>query len=147
MGNGLAPLQGASLLSTRSRRATSGYLHLGVCRRSVAPLQGASNWGLALVKERLEARKRGEKVEVPWRLPELRREWNRAKKTVAPWWRENSAASSQQRKRFTAGCSPNAKRGAGSGTDRPAPWNRKWGKSCERVYSTGLPNGHVRVKA
>jgi hypothetical protein len=29
-------------LSTRSRRCTSGYLHLCVCRRSVAPLQGAS---------------------------------------------------------------------------------------------------------
>jgi putative transposase len=52
----------------------------------VAPLQGASNWGLALIKERLEARKRGEKVEVPWTLAALRREWNRVKETVAPCW-------------------------------------------------------------
>ncbi|MCL6521906.1 MAG: IS607 family element transposase accessory protein TnpB [Firmicutes bacterium] len=48
------------------------------------------NWGLALVKERLEARRRGEDVEVPWTLPALRREWNRQKEAVAPWWRENS---------------------------------------------------------
>jgi putative transposase len=52
----------------------------------VALLQGASNCGLALIKERLEARKRGEKVEVPWTLAALRREWNRAKETVAPCW-------------------------------------------------------------
>jgi len=50
----------------------------------------AFNWGLALVKERLEARARGEDVEVPWSLPALRREWNRQKHVVAPWWRENS---------------------------------------------------------
>ncbi|PZN06998.1 MAG: transposase, partial [Bacillota bacterium] len=50
----------------------------------------AFNWGLALVKERLEARARGEDVTVPWTLPALRREWNRQKHVVAPWWRENS---------------------------------------------------------
>ncbi|WP_198592053.1 helix-turn-helix domain-containing protein [Kyrpidia spormannii] len=50
----------------------------------------AFNWGLALVKERLEARGRGEDVEVPWTLAALRREWNRQKEQVAPWWRENS---------------------------------------------------------
>jgi transposase len=27
---------------------------------------------------------------VPWTLPDLRWEWNRAKHDVAPWWRENS---------------------------------------------------------
>ncbi len=42
------------------------------------------------MKERLEARARGEDVEVPWTLPALRREWNRQKHVVAPWWRENS---------------------------------------------------------
>jgi putative transposase len=56
----------------------------------------AFNWGLALVKERLEARKGGEGVEVPWRLSELRWEWKRVKEAVAPWWRENSAASGEQ---------------------------------------------------
>lgn len=27
---------------------------------------------------------------MPWTLPDLRREWNRAKETAAPWWREHS---------------------------------------------------------
>jgi putative transposase len=48
------------------------------------------NWGLALVKDRLDRRKAGEDVRVPWSLFELRREWNQAKHEVAPWWRENS---------------------------------------------------------
>ncbi len=48
------------------------------------------NWGLVLVKARLDARARGEAVDVPYTLPALRREWNRAKMTAAPWWREHS---------------------------------------------------------
>ncbi len=48
------------------------------------------NWALALVKARLEAQARGDDVEVPYTLPALRREWNRAKDTDAPWWREHS---------------------------------------------------------
>jgi putative transposase len=48
------------------------------------------NWGLALVKARLDRRAAGEDVEVPWTLFALRREWNQAKDTVAPWWPENS---------------------------------------------------------
>jgi putative transposase len=62
--------------------------------RALASHVGAArfvyNWGLELVKERLDARARGEDVEVPWTLPALRREWNRQKHAVAPWWRENS---------------------------------------------------------
>jgi putative transposase len=50
----------------------------------------AYNWGLELVKARLDQRTAGEDVQVPWTLPELRREWNRAKPQVAPWWAENS---------------------------------------------------------
>jgi putative transposase len=50
----------------------------------------AFNWGLALLKERLDARRRGEEVELPWTLPALRREFNRVKAEVAPWWAENS---------------------------------------------------------
>ena len=67
--------------SPRAERALAS--HVGARRF-------AFNWGLALVKKRLEARRRGEDAEVPWTLPALRREWNRAKETVAPWWRENS---------------------------------------------------------
>lgn len=50
----------------------------------------AYNWGLALVKQRLDEGATGQDVEVPWTLAALRREWNRAKAEVAPWWAENS---------------------------------------------------------
>jgi putative transposase len=63
-------------------------------RRALASHCGAArvahNWGLELVKTRLDQSRAGEDVEVPWTLPELRREWNRAKQQVAPWWMENS---------------------------------------------------------
>jgi putative transposase len=62
-------------------------------QRTLASHAGAArlayNWGLYLVQERLEQRRAGEDVEVPWTLPALRREWNRAKHEVAPWWAEN----------------------------------------------------------
>jgi IS605 OrfB family transposase len=50
----------------------------------------AYNWGLDLVKQRLDQRATSGSVEVPWTLPALQREWNRAKPSVAPWWAENS---------------------------------------------------------
>jgi putative transposase len=63
-------------------------------RRALASHCGAArvahNWGLRLVQERLEQRRAGQEVEVPWTLPALRREWNQAKDQVAPWWPENS---------------------------------------------------------
>jgi len=58
--------------------------------RRCGPDRFAYNWGLELVTTRLEQRTTGEDVQVPWTLPELRREWNRAKHQVAPWWAENS---------------------------------------------------------
>lgn len=56
----------------------------------------AFDFRLSLVKDRRERRRAGEDVEVRWTLAALRREWNRAKDEVAPWWAENSkeAASS-----------------------------------------------------
>jgi putative transposase len=63
-------------------------------QRALASQCGAAryayNWALDLVKQRLDQRAAGLEVEVPWTLPALRREWNRAKDQVAPWWRENS---------------------------------------------------------
>jgi len=50
----------------------------------------AFNWALKLVKQRLDQRAAGLDVQVPWTLPDLRWEWNRAKHEVAPWWWENS---------------------------------------------------------
>jgi IS605 OrfB family transposase len=50
----------------------------------------AFNWGLDLVKERLDQRTSDPGVPVPWTLATLRKEWNQAKGQVAPWWHENS---------------------------------------------------------
>ncbi len=50
----------------------------------------AYNFALDLVKKHLEARKEDPNVEVPWTLPALRREWNKQKAEIAPWWAENS---------------------------------------------------------
>ena len=65
----------------RQRRALAS--HCGAARV-------AHNWGLELVKTRLDQRRAGEEIQVPWTLPALRREWNLAKNQVAPWWAENS---------------------------------------------------------
>jgi putative transposase len=63
-------------------------------RRALASHCGAArvahNWGLALVKTHLDQHRTDPQVQVPWTLPELRGEWNRAKNEVAPWWPENS---------------------------------------------------------
>lgn len=85
-----------------------------VARSALASHAGAArfayNWALALVVERMAARRvlttlaqrqgarRGEAEAwaaevagpVPWNLPALRREWNRAKHEMAPWWAQNS---------------------------------------------------------
>ena len=62
----------------------------GALASHVGGARFAYNWGLELVKRRLEERAAGQDVEVPWTLPTLRRAWNRAKDGVAPWWAENS---------------------------------------------------------
>jgi putative transposase len=63
-------------------------------QRALASATGGArfvyNWGLELVKRRLDARATGEDVVVPWTLAALRREWNQAKADVAPWWADNS---------------------------------------------------------
>ncbi|MDQ2760638.1 MAG: IS607 family element RNA-guided endonuclease TnpB, partial [Actinomycetota bacterium] len=71
----------------------------------------AYNWGLALVKARLDERQRVRSaalteqladsevtrlertVGVPWTLAGLRRDWNAVKDEVAPWWAQNSKES------------------------------------------------------
>jgi putative transposase len=62
----------------------------GALASHVGGARFAYNWGLGLVQQRLDERAAGQNVEVPWTLPALRREWNRAKAGVAPWWAENS---------------------------------------------------------
>jgi putative transposase len=63
-------------------------------------------------------------VQVPWTLPELRREWNRAKDEVAPWWAENS------------------KEAYNSGLDALARALKNWSDSrngCRRGPPVGFP--------
>jgi putative transposase len=83
----------------------------GALASHVGGARFAYNWGLELVKRRMDERAAGKDVEVPWTLPALRREWNRAKATVAPWWAENS------------------KEAYGSGLDALASGLRNWANS------------------
>ena len=48
----------------------------------------AFNWGLALVKQRLDARERGEEVHLPWSYHSLYTEWRTIRDEAAPWRRE-----------------------------------------------------------
>jgi putative transposase len=63
-------------------------------QRSLASHAGAArftyNWGLELVKTRLDQRQTDPRGVVPWNLFDLQREWNRTKDQTAPWWPENS---------------------------------------------------------
>src|SRR6266545_1589661 len=70
-------------LDPTPRQQRALWSHCGAARY-------AYNWALNLVKQRLDQRAAGHEVEVPRTLPALRREWNREKEQVAPWWRENS---------------------------------------------------------
>lgn len=122
--------------SPRAARALAS--HVGARRY-------AFNWGLALVKERLEARARGENVQVPWTLRDLRREWNRLKETVAPWWPEHSKEAYNSGleglalalKNWTA-----SKKGRRKGRKMGFPRFRKKGRGRESVSFT---TGAIRV--
>jgi putative transposase len=63
-------------------------------RRLLASHAGARrfafNWGLGVVKNRLNAWEHDPDVQVPWTLAQLRKEWNAAKDQVAAWWSECS---------------------------------------------------------
>jgi putative transposase len=59
----------------------------------------AFNWGLARIKANLEQRAAEKTYNVPdgqltpsasWSAYSLRKDWNKAKWDVAPWWGENS---------------------------------------------------------
>lgn len=122
--------------SPRAERALAS--HVGARRF-------AFNWGLALVKERLEARRRGEEVEVPWTLPALRREWNRQKEAVAPWWQENSKEAYSSGLEGLAKALENwsdSRKGRRKGRRMGFPRFRKKGRGRESV---GFTTGAIRV--
>jgi putative transposase len=107
----------------------------------------AFNWGLALVKERLERRAAGEDVQVPWGLFELRREWNRAKGQVAPWWAENSKEAYSSGLDGLARALKNfsdSKNGRRRGARLGFPRHKRKGRSRETCrFTTGV----IRVEA
>jgi IS605 OrfB family transposase len=118
-------------------------------QRSLASHTGAArfayNWGLELVTTRLDQRAVGEDVAVPWTLPELRREWNRAKQDVAPWWTENSKEA------YNSGLDAlvralrnwsDSRNGGRKG--RPVGFPRRKKKRCARV-ACRFTTGAIRV--
>ncbi len=127
------------------------------------------NWGLALVKSRLglrdeirsaayaehlldeDAEALAKKGAVPWTLPSLRREWNRSKSEVAPWWGENSKEAYNSGldalARALAGFSA-ARGGTRAGTVGFPCFKTKWAKrSCR--FTTGaikvVDHHHVQL--
>jgi putative transposase len=134
-------------------------------QRKLASHTGAArfayNFALALVKERMDVRAAGGGVEVPWTLPALRREWNRNKQQVAPWWAENSKeAASSGLADLAAGLKAfsESKRGQRAGARVGFPGFKRRGRTRESFrYTTGrfgvsdrtrvqLPRiGHIRT--
>jgi len=106
----------------------------------------AYNWGLELVKRRLDERAAGQEVQVPWTLAGLRREWNRAKYQAAPWWSRNSKeayssgldALARALKNFT-----DAKQGRRKGAKVGFPKPKRKGRSRDACRFT---TGPIRVE-
>ena len=106
----------------------------------------AYNWGVELVKRRLDERAVGEEVQVPWTLAALRREWNRAKHQAAPWWADNSKeayssgldALARALKNFT-----DAKQGHRAGAPMGFPKRKRKGRSRDACRFT---TGTIRVE-
>jgi putative transposase len=118
----------------------------------------AFNWGLALVKSRLERRDQirtacdkellsdqetealVKTVVVPWTMISLRKEWNQAKEQVAPWWRENSKEAYNSGLDALAralGGYFKAKSGERAGTVGFPRRKKKWAKKSCR-FTTGV---------
>jgi putative transposase len=129
-------------------------------RRALASHCGAArvahNWGLRLVQERLEQRRAGQEVEVPWTLPALRREWNQAKDQVAPWWPENSKEAYSSGLDGLARALKNwsdARTGRRKGRPVGFPrFKKKWGSRDACRFTTGqikvlLEQGSARILA
>lgn len=112
----------------------------------------AYNFGLALVKERLDRRRAGEQVQVPWTLPALRREWNARKGEIAPWWAENSKeAASSGLADVAAGLKAfhDSKHGKRAGVRVGFPRFKRRGRARESFrYTTGRfgVSGRTRVQ-
>jgi putative transposase len=126
-------------LDPTPRQAKALSSHVGAARF-------AFNWGLAVVKDRLDQGANGASVEVPWTLAALRREWNRTKHMVAPWWADNSkeayASGLDALARALADWT-NSKNGRRAGPRIGFPRFRKRGRSRETCRFT---TGPLRVE-
>ncbi len=129
-------------------------------RRHAGAARFAYNWGLARVQAGLAQREAektygvpdSELTGVPWTLYDLRREWNRAKGAVAPWWAECSKEA------FNAGLDGlarglkafgDSRKGARKGRRVGFPKFKRRGRAREAFrYSTGVfgPDGDRHVK-
>ncbi|MGI8685872.1 MAG: helix-turn-helix domain-containing protein, partial [Acidimicrobiales bacterium] len=130
----------------------------------------AFNWGLALVKARLrerarvmeltlveglfarEAEAQAKTVVVPWTLASLRKEWNRAKAAVAPWWAENSKeaySSGLDRLARALQAFSDSRSGRRKGRTVGFPRFRKRGDRASVAFTTGaiavVDEHHVRL--
>jgi putative transposase len=66
----------------------------GLVRSHFGARRKAYNWALAQVKADLDAREKNPAHQaVGWSAQELRKAWNLAKDTAAPWWKANSKES------------------------------------------------------
>jgi putative transposase len=121
----------------------------------------AYNWGLALLKDRLDARQALEVLAmrqgagagearawaaetagpVPWTLYSLRKLWNSSKADVAPWWKENSKEA------YNSGLDAlaralkgyfDSKRGARAGKPMGFPSFKKKGGQPSCRFGTGV---------
>ncbi|MCK9928645.1 IS607 family element RNA-guided endonuclease TnpB [Frankia sp. Mgl5] len=118
------------------------------------------NWGLARVKAALSQREAEQTygltgdmlTPVPWTLPALRLEWNKAKPRAAPWWAECSKEAfsagldrlAQGLKNFT-----DSRKGKRKGRRVGFPRFKKRGKARDSFrYTTGVygPAGDRHVK-
>jgi putative transposase len=128
--------------------------------RNAGAARFAFNWGLARVKAAIAQREAektygvpdSELTGVPWTLYSLRREWNQAKATAAPWWAECSKEA------FNAGLDQlarglknwaDSRKGKRKGRRVGFPRFRKRGRARDAFrYTTGSfgPDGDRYVK-
>lgn len=108
----------------------------------------AFNWGLGLVKQRLELRSTlGPSVPIPWSYKELCSEWARVKDEVAPWRDEVIVGSFQTGLQALGQALQGFSDARGTGRRRSFPHFKARGRCRESVFSQDarlLDSRHIR---
>jgi putative transposase len=94
----------------------------------------AFNWGLALVGRRLEARRRGEEVFLPWSYHSLYTEWRTVRDEVAPWRREVPYTAFLTGLESLGSALQSFSRARKAGRRAGFPRFRSKGRSAERIF-------------